>query len=158
MTARRGNHTRIKQNRSYEVAELAALCGTHKNTIRNWQREGLEPLCKGKPLLFHGSDVRTFLAKRRASRKRPCAPGMLYCLRCRTPRAPALGMVELHAINVTSGNLKALCDVCTTVMHRRVALSRLDQTMPGIEVQTMRAEPRLNGSTSFPVNCNDDRR
>ena len=153
MTARRVSYARIKQLRSYDVAELAALCGMHRNTIRNWQRAGLEPLCKGKPLLFHGADVRAFLAKRRASRKRPCPPGSLYCFRCREPRKPALSMVELVQITPTSGNLRALCECCEAMMHRRVRIADVATVMPGFAIQSTQALLRLSGRTGPSLNC-----
>ena len=49
MPARRVDPRRIKLNRSYEVAELAACCGVHKNTVRHWQRAGLKPLDDKRP-------------------------------------------------------------------------------------------------------------
>jgi len=72
---------RVKLHRSYTVPELALCCGVHKNTVRHWQAKGLEPVDSSRPALFQGATVRAFLAKAKASRKRPCPPGTLYCLR-----------------------------------------------------------------------------
>ena len=44
MPARRANPNRVKQHRSYSVDELACCCDVHKNTVRNWQRDGLKPI------------------------------------------------------------------------------------------------------------------
>jgi hypothetical protein len=121
MGSRRVNPYRVKVHRSYSVPELAVCCGVHKNTVRHWQQQGLEPIDRGRPLLFLGVTVRAFLFSRNASRKRPCPPGTLYCLRCREPRAPALGMVDYVPIQPGSGNLRAFCEHCMTTMHRRVS-------------------------------------
>ena len=125
MAARRVNPRAVKLNRSHSIPELAACLGVHKNTVRNWQREGLKPIDSGRPALFQGAIVRAFLSSRNASRKRPCPPGTLYCFRCRVPRPPALGMVDYLPINARSGNVRAICATSETVMHRRGAKASL---------------------------------
>jgi hypothetical protein len=49
------------------------------------------------------------LFKLRASRKRPCASGTLFCLHCPEPRQPALCMVDFLPMTPTSGKLRAIC-------------------------------------------------
>lgn len=44
--------TAVKLHYSYSSSELAACCGVHKNTVRNWQRDGLEPNDEARPVLF----------------------------------------------------------------------------------------------------------
>ena len=139
MPARRVNPNTVKLHRSYSARELATCCGVHKNTIRHWQDAGLTPLDKSRPLIFHGETVRQFLAFRNASRKRPCRPGTFYCLRCREPRAPALGMVEYVEAKPGTGNLQALCEACGATMNRRARQVALVAVMPGIAVQIRQA-------------------
>jgi hypothetical protein len=139
----RANWQRVKLHRTYTVPELAKCCGVHKNTIRNWMANGLEPIGSGRPILFDGATVRAFLAKHKASRKRPCPPGTFYCFRCREPRRPALGMVEMIAGNAQTGNLQALCGECDTLMHRRVQLAAIPDVMPKLDVQIREACLRL---------------
>ena len=158
MPARRVNPYRVKVHRSYAVGELAACLGVHKNTIRSWQCEGLEPNEHRRPLLFRGSTVREFLVKRNASRKRPCPPGSFYCFRCREPRHPALGIVEYFELKPGTGNLRALCEVCGTLMHRRARELTLPTVMPQIDVQIRQAHPRLSGSPHPSLNCDVDDR
>lgn len=153
MPAKRVNPNTVKSNRSYSVAELEHRCGVHKNTVRNWQREGLEPIDKARPVLFHGLTVRNFLRSRNASRKRPCSPGTLYCVRCREPRRPALGMVEYRALKAASGNLRAFCEVCETIMHRAVRKADLAKVMPNCTIHMAQGERRLNGRTEAPAIC-----
>jgi hypothetical protein len=59
---------------------------------------------------------------------------------------------------LTSGNLKAFCGSCETVMHRRVCLSALAITMPDLDVQVAERAPRLIGRPSPSLNCDSERR
>lgn len=150
---RRATPQRVKLHRSYSASELAICLGVHKNTVRHWQANGLEPVSVGRPTLFDGAMVRAFLAKRKVSRKRPCPPGTLYCFRCRQPQPPALGMVEFIMSNAAAGNLSALCDTCGTAMHRRASAASISTIMPNLEVQIRQAGPRLLEQTSPSLNC-----
>jgi hypothetical protein len=158
MAARRVNPRAVKLHRSYSVPELAACFGVHKHTVRHWQRAGLKPLDGRRPVLFQGAIVRAFLLARNASRKRPCPPGTLYCFRCREPRPPALGMVDYLSINAKSGNVRAICATCETVMHRRGSKAALASILPGCDVQFVEALPRLRDSPSPSLNCELERR
>jgi hypothetical protein len=129
------NPNRVKLHRSYSVSELAACLGVSSNTVRHWQRNGLAPIDKVRPVLFQGAVVRAFLSLRNAARKRPCPPGTLYCFRCRAPRKPALDMVDFVPINDLSGNIRALCDTCGTMMHRRARKAALPTIMPDCDIQ-----------------------
>jgi hypothetical protein len=150
---RRVNPSAVKMHRSYTARELADRLGVHKNTIRHWQDAGLTPLDKSRPLIFYGDTVREFLARRNASRKRPCPPGTFYCLRCREPRAPALGMVDYVEAKRGTGNLKALCEACGATMHRRTRHASLGAVMPGIAVQIRQAPERLVERPSPSLDC-----
>lgn len=152
MSVRRINPNRVKLHRSYSVGELALCLDVHKNTVRRWQSKGLEAIDDSHPLLFHGAAVRAFLTQLNASRKHPCPPGMLYCFRCRLPRAPALGMVDFVAMSTGSGNLRALCECCETIMHRRAREADVANIMPDCKVQFGQGHPSLNGWTTPSVN------
>lgn len=157
MAARRVNPNRVKLNRSYSVQELATCCGVHRNTVRHWQANGLEPIDRTRPILFLGHAVRAFLSRRNASRKQPCQPGTLYCFRCREPRKPALGMVEYKPVALASGNLRAMCEVCETMMHRRTCKADIAKVMPGYAVQIAEGQPSLSGRTVPSLNCDSER-
>ena len=141
--SRRANPQRVKLHRSYSATELADCLGVHKNTVRHWQASGLVPVSIGRPTLFDGATIRAFLAKRNASRKRPCPPGTIYCFKCRQPMPPALGMVEFVAGKTATGNLTALCGACGTMMHRCARLAAIGTIMPNLDVQIREAPPRL---------------
>lgn len=153
MPSKRIDPRRVKLHRSYDVGELAALLQVHKNTVRHWQRHGLESLDGNRPVLFQGATVRAFLAKRRASRKAPCPPGTLYCFRCREPRPPALGMIDFIPMNSKAGNMRAICATCETVMNRRALLAALTAIMPGCDVQVTQAPLRITGRPAPSLNC-----
>lgn len=155
MPTRRPNPQRVKQHRCYSTHELALSLGVHKNTVRHWQANGLAPIDSNRPMLFLGATVRAFLTARNAKRKRPCAPGTLYCLRCREPRPPALDMVEFVRLKPDNGNLRAFCGTCETIMHRRAREADLDRIMPGIAIQFAEGEPRLYGRTDPSLNCDE---
>ena len=121
------NPRRIKIHRNHTVEGAAYRLAVRKNTVRRWIKDGL-PIVggRGKTLIL-GHELRTFLEARRAKGKRPCPPGHLYCLKCRATREPAPGLTEYETITPTSGNLKALCPVCTTMMNRRIKWGDLDK-------------------------------
>ena len=157
MATRRINPRVVKLHRTYDVAELAARLGVHRNTVRHWQRDGLKPLDGNRPVLFHGSTIRAFLVSRIASRKSPCEPGTLYCFKCRAARPPALGMVDYVPISIVGGNVRAICATCETVMHRRAAKASLAAILPGCDIQFVQAQSRLRGSPSPSLNCDLER-
>lgn len=140
MPAKRINPRLIKLHRSYTVEDISARLGVHKNTVRGWQRNGLEPIDKARPVMFTGKTVRAYLEGKRKAAKRPCPPGTFYCLKCRIPQSPALGMVDYTPRNALSGNLSALCGACGTMMNRRAAFATFALKMPGIDVQIKGAQ------------------
>lgn len=153
MSAKRFNPRRVKLHLSYSVEDVARTLGVHKNSVRGWVDKGLEPIDRRRPMLFAGCTLRAFLIAQRSSRRRPCRPGTFYCFRCREPREPALGMVDYAPISIVGGNLKALCSVCATIMHRRTRLADLNRVMPGIAVQFAGPSSRLTGSESPSLKC-----
>lgn len=156
MAARRINPNAVKLHRAYSVGELATRLGVHKNTVRQWQRDGLQSIDGNRPTLFQGATVRAFLSKRNASRKRPCPPGTLYCFRCRMPRPPALGMVDYVVMTAASGNLRAICASCDTIMHRRARKAALASILPGCDVLIGEGSGRLKSSASPSLNCDSE--
>lgn len=153
MPARRVNPYKVKLHRIYSVQELAECLGVHKNSVRLWQEAGLQAIDGNRPTLFTGAIARAFLLARQTSRKRPCPPGTIYCFKCRAPSAPALGMVEFIPGNGTTGNLTALCEICGTAMHRRVAASKIAEIMPRMDVQIREAPSRLIERNPPSLNC-----
>jgi hypothetical protein len=144
-----------KRHRCFTVFELAGLLDVHRNTVRLWIREGLPVLDGAKPILIDGGDFQAWWGKRTKARKRPCLPGQMYCFKCREPKAPALGMVEYAATNAATGNLKALCETCGTMMHRRTRLGDIAARMPGLPVQITQAPSSIDARAHPSPNCDN---
>ena len=125
MSGRRPKWQRIKLHRSYTVEEVAATLETSKGTIRRWVKEnGLPILEDRKPALIHGSSLKTFGQARSKSMVK-CKIHEFYCFRCKIPRSPAGSMADFTARTPKSGNLKAICETCDTIMNKHVSNTSL---------------------------------
>lgn len=153
MRRRRPNPRLIKINRNYTVEEAARVLGVHRNTVRNWKRQGLEPIDERKPILFLGATLRAFLEGRRAKAKRSCPPGTIYCVCCREPREPALRMVEYVSLSPALGNLVGICPTCGNLMNRTVSLATVDAVLGDLEVQFRDGDERINDRSASSVTC-----
>ena len=151
--SRRINPRRIKVHHSYTVEEAARVLGVHKNTVRGWRQKNLKPIDHRKPVVFEGKDLRAFLERANRGRKQPSPKGHFYCFKCRAARRPAMDLVDYVPITTISGNLRAFCVECETLMHRRARLADVAAIMPGITVQLAGALPRLSGTASPSLNC-----
>jgi hypothetical protein len=137
------NPRRIKIHRAYKVDEIARLFKVHKNTVRNWRRQGLDAITDRKPALILGCVLRPFLEARRAKAKRTCPPGHFYCMHCRTPRLPAGRMADYIPDTPTNGNLKGLCPDCDGWMYRRASLAKMDALRKDLDIQLQQADRRI---------------
>ena len=127
MRKRHPNPNLAKIHYSYKVEEVAGLFGVYKGTVRNWLKMGLQAINGTHPMLIHGQDLRAFLQARRVKNKCQCQPGEMYCFKCRTSKAPAIGMVDYEPKTATMGNLVGMCPDCGTIMNRRTSLAKLVQ-------------------------------
>ena len=152
MSKRHPNPRLIKIHRSYTVEEVAAVCGVHRNTVRQWIKTGLETLDDQRPLLMQGDALRLFLELRRHHNKRPCLPGQMYCLRCRAPQRPAGDMVDCEELTATQGNLVGICPVCDLIMNRRVNFSKLVAIAGGLDIRLPHALLHIDESSKPCVN------
>lgn len=153
MPKRTPNYRLVKRHRSYTVEEIATLLGSHRNTVRHWLKSGLTVLDDGRPLLVHGGVLIAFLKQARAKQRHPCAPGQLYCLRCRTPRAPTGNIVVYRALNKAGGNLVGSCEACGCRLHRRVRFENLAASLGCVEVCFTDAEEDIGESPDPSLNC-----
>src|SRR4051794_37134606 len=102
----RANPRLAKIHRSYSVEEIAHLFKAHKNTVRNWLKQGLAAIDGQRPTVVRGEEIRRFLGDRRAQAKRPTGPGRIYCLPCRASQVPAGKMAECVTAGDASGTLQ----------------------------------------------------
>ena len=137
---------RVKTLRSYSVNDIVDLFGMHPHTVRLWLKSGLAALDGHRPTLVLGVELRRFVAAKRATRKRSCPPGTIFCMKCREPRRPAGNMADLRHLSPTTGDLQGICPACTCMMHRRVSLPSFEAIRGGLDVAVTNAEGRLRES------------
>lgn len=142
MGKRHPNPRLAKIHRNYTVDEIAHLYGVHRNTVREWIRRGLPTSDSRRPMLVLGRDLATFLQARREKNNRSCRPGEIYCVGCRTPRAPAGEMADYVPVTATLGNLVGLCPVCEALMYRRVSAAKLGLIKGPLDVTLSKAQPQ----------------
>lgn len=152
MSKRHPNPRLAKIHRNYTVEEIANLFGVHKNSVRNWVKDGLPTSDDRRPMLILGRDLVAFLHARRSKNKRPCQPGEIYCMRCRVAQRPAGEMAEYRPITSTSGNLIGICPCCEAMMYRRVNLAKLVQVGADLDITMPQAVPHIGESPQPCVN------
>ena len=155
--ARRPNWRLVKTHRSYAVEEIAQLFGVHKNTVRTWLKNGLESIDRRRPTLVQGRELVKFLRDRQSKSKTPLSPSHLYCVRCRAGRRPAGNMADYRPMTPMTGNLSGICPECDTIMNRRVALVKLREVGPDLEIAFQHAKGRIGEGGDPSVNCDFQR-
>jgi hypothetical protein len=151
---RRADWRRIKSKLSYTFDEAARTLRTHRNTVRHWvKHSGLTVLTDSRPHLILGGDLIAFLKVRRQSKKRKCAPGELYCFRCRMPRQPVPCLLELRILNAERAQLVGLCSVCETVLHRFVSRHRIAAVAAEFNMQFEHGHESLVDTGQPALNC-----
>jgi hypothetical protein len=152
MGARHPNPRLVKIHRNYSVEEIAQLFGIHKNTVRNWLRQGLSTIDGQRPTLVLGTELVQFLRDRRRKAKQTCGPGRIYCIACRAPKVPAGNMADCVPISC-AGNLCGICPDCDRLIYRRVNLNNIDAVRGGLEIRITQPPTRLRETTDPSVNC-----
>lgn len=152
MSQRLPNPRLAKIHRNYTVEEVASLYEVHRNTVRSWIKNGLQTCDARRPVLILGADLSAFLTQKRKKNKKPCAPGEIYCMRCRVPRSPALGMAEYQPLTLASGNLMGLCPECDCLMYRRVSVEKLNAIRGRLDIALPKALQHINESIQLSVN------
>lgn len=152
MKRRRIDPRLAKSHRNYTVEEAARLWGVHRQTVRAWLKAGLQPIEGGRPTVILGPELRRFLTSRRAARKRPTPPGMIYCLRCREPRPPDGGIADYKPCSAGAGDLIGICPVCETMLYRRVSLAKLEAVRGQLKVTVTQADTRISDCASPSLN------
>lgn len=141
----------IRIHRNYEVADVANILGVSRQTVLRWIKRGLPALTDRKPYLILGSDLVDFL-KVRSKPRQKCQPHECYCVRCREPRRPAGDMAEFVPLSPSSGNLRAICPVCGTLMHRRLSTANLEAVRDILDVTIVEADEPITDTPSPSLN------
>ena len=142
------NVRRIKQTRLYSVQEIGKLFDLHKNAeelikphvielMRTAVLLDLQPIDDRKPYMIRGNVLADFLRQRQQSRKCKCAPDQFYCCKCRAPRKASLGMVDALFDTPTKLRLIALCEQCSTAMHKNQSAENLPALHKIFQIRTL---------------------
>jgi hypothetical protein len=152
MGKRHPNHRLVKIHRSYTVEEVANLFSMHKNTVRNWVKDGLATIDDKRPMLILGHDLSVFLQARRVKNKQACKPGEIYCVGCRAPKFPAGDMAEYSPVTEKFGNLIAICPDCNSIMNQRVSLARIEEVRGNMDITFPKELRHIDKRTKPTVN------
>jgi hypothetical protein len=155
--SRHPNYRLVKIHRNYTVDEIASLLNVHKNTVRGWVEQGLPTVDRQRPTLILGSILSRYLRDRRQRGQKRCAPGEIYCVKCRAPVRPAGGMADYISATLTSGTLTGICPACETLIYRRVSRAALDESRGNLDITIPQASTHITDSLSLSVNCDSNR-
>jgi hypothetical protein len=153
MGSRHPNPRLVKVHRNYSVEDISRLFGLHKNTVRNWLKEGLTAIDDRRPTLVLGWELSRFLRERRQKAKQTCGPGRIFCIACRAPKVPAGNMADCIRTSHSAGSLCGICPDCDRLIYRRINLARLDAIRGDLEITPKQARTRLRESAAPSVNC-----
>lgn len=123
----------IKSLRCYTIPEAAEITGVSDRTIRAWITQGLPAMTLERPKLVRGDALIAFIQSQRAARKTLIAPDEFYCLKCRAARKPADRFVECE-IKDARASLTAICGICETILHKPVAVARLQTLSQTLDI------------------------
>ena len=143
MARRRPNRRAIKLHYSYTVEEAARTLGVCKGTVRRWLQKGLPHLSDQRPFLILGADLRDFLDQRKRP-KQKCELHQCRCFSCQVPKVPAGGMIDYIPRNSLSGQIRAICADCGTMMFKNFSAAKLPQLKRLAEVSFPQGQPRLS--------------
>lgn len=134
---RKHNPSHIREKHCYTIEEVAALLGAHKNTIRQWVKQGLACIDDARPHLIHGADLKAFIVKKQRQAKKPCGIGEIFCFRCRASRKPCEEMVDVTFLNQKAVQLTGICSVCAGKLNRRSSLAKLPDLAKSFQIQQL---------------------
>ena len=157
MGARHPNPRLVKIHRNYSVEEVARLFGLHKNTVRNWLKQGLAAVDEWRPTLILGRELSRFLKERRQKAKQPCGPGRIYCIACRAPKIPAGKMADYVPASPHTGTLCGICPDCGRLIYRRVSLAKIDAVRADLEITFTRPPSRIGERDVPSLNCDSNK-
>ena len=156
MAPRRYNPRLPKLHRNYTAEEVARLLDVSRQTVWKWLKADLKAIDGHRPILVLGEELRRFLRERRAKRKSPTPPGMIYCLGCREPRTPAGNMVDYIPLTPTTGNFLGICPICDSMIYRRINLGRMDEVRGNLDVKFTQLGLRITDCANPSVNHDSD--
>jgi len=104
----------------YDIEEICRLYkdyNLHPQTVRNWIRDGLLTIDKGKPALIYGDYLKDFLGNLNTSSKCKTEFEQMFCFGCKQGKSPHKRQIKLEqAANFVRA--KAICCDCKNTMNK----------------------------------------
>ena len=124
----------IVGRRSYSLTDVRALFGINRQTWSRWIGEGMVVIEKNtNPLLVMGSDLVTFLEKRKAKQRKSLGPNDFYCVRCHIVVRAQVGTEKIEKTGKKIGRNSedqmrktGQCDNCGKVVYRFLGVNKQD--------------------------------
>jgi transcriptional regulator with XRE-family HTH domain len=102
-------HTKkAKLHRNYTREEVMEYFGVTRNTVTNWEKEGLIKV-PDYPVLYRGEDLNEFHEARRAGARRNCSPGQFLCFHCKKVSSLKAEAAKVHWHNDRTCTLRWSC-------------------------------------------------
>lgn len=112
----------LRRNYTYTVEEVGSLFDIAPDTVFRWIRnEGLPRIAGSKKYFVHSSDLCSFLEKKNAKNKQPCAEDQIYCCKCHKPQNPNLVSLKSQKMPNMTIRVSGHCSVCNTRMNTFVS-------------------------------------
>lgn len=131
---------RVRGQRTYTTLEAANILGVAVGTVRTWLRADLPTLDESRPILILGSDLKKWLSKRSATRKRKCRPDEMFCMHCRFPRKPHPGTTHIVQSNQKTLRISGSCVDCGATMNRAGAVAKIQEIVEAFGIGTIPQE------------------
>ena len=112
---------RVRSHRPYTITSLAVLFDINPATVRRWiKRDGLNVAIvdESRPIILQGSKVKVWGKALQQAKKRPCASGEMYCVRCKKPSRVNPDSVQIIQHNQSKLTVKGECKGCGMTLHR----------------------------------------
>jgi hypothetical protein len=140
---RRAQASKVKANRCYSYQDAADALDVSYVTVRSWARQGLTVMADTRPVLILGNDLKEFLTRRNARRRRSLASGELYCFTCKAARLPKNLVALYRPQSPRSGRLEGVCNVCDRRLFRMASLRTLPGLSGPVKIQIYRNKDTL---------------
>jgi DNA-binding XRE family transcriptional regulator len=139
----------ILTDETYTLQEAADLLGVSRQTVAQWEKEGLPVMGERVPKLAYGADLKAFLQKRESARKQKMQAGEMYCLSCKAASVPAEGRVFLSLLNQKRALLSGVCTRCGGRISRIISAAQLPEARERFCIQ----EQGIERSKDAPHHC-----
>lgn len=124
-TKRRPDFRKVRDTKTYTIAELAIVTNRTDATVHDWLKDGLPTIDDRKPTLIYGWQFREWMGRWWGARRRPTPFGQISCFGCQEARQPKLGEVVFEQLPAGAIRAKAVCSVCGSAMFRTISPSDL---------------------------------